>query len=79
MEFLFKILIKCKLGTYQNIKTWAILNSLKRFSALSPGPLPYLDKCFEITSDLDVELSRLGRQGSLVQVVKVGVEQGLLC
>ena len=30
------------------------------------------------TSDLDVELSRLGRQGSLVQVIKVRVKQGLL-
>ena len=35
--------------------------------------------CLLITLDLNVEFSRLGRQGSLVQVIKVGMEQGLLC
>ena len=32
-----------------------------------------------MTSDLDVELPWLGRQSGLVQIIKVGMEQGLLC
>ena len=84
---LFNVLIKCELSTivhiilsyqskYQNKLGNLVFTGALVFLGTKSRPTA-LTK-FVVSSDLDVELSWLGGQGSLVQVIKVGVEQGLL-